>query len=89
MNRFTLSVLCVAAMLMTGGIASADGLMRDGLGAVSGGRGGTNIGHFDNGAILHDSGVQFVVFSRSATRSTSRFAVRIPEGDFFWNACKT
>lgn len=37
------------------GIASADGLVRDGLGAISGGRGGTNIGFADNGAVLYDN----------------------------------
>ncbi|HET6884250.1 MAG TPA: outer membrane protein transport protein [Pirellulales bacterium] len=33
----------------------ADGLIRDGLGAISGGRGGTNIGFADNGSILYDN----------------------------------
>jgi long-chain fatty acid transport protein len=35
--------------------AFADGLVRDGLGAISGGRGGTNIGFADNGAVLYDN----------------------------------
>ena len=35
--------------------ALADGVIRDGLGAVSSGRGGTNIAHFDNGQILLDN----------------------------------
>jgi long-chain fatty acid transport protein len=35
--------------------ARADGLIRDGLGAISGGRGGTNLGFADNGAILYDN----------------------------------
>jgi long-subunit fatty acid transport protein len=33
----------------------ADGLVRDGVGAISTGRGGTNIAHSDNGAILLDN----------------------------------
>jgi long-chain fatty acid transport protein len=47
------TVLAVTAMF--GGIAKADGLIRDGLGAISGGRGGTNIGFADNGAVLYDN----------------------------------
>ena len=35
--------------------AFANGLIRDGVGAVSTGRGGTNIAHSDNGAILLDN----------------------------------
>lgn len=35
--------------------AQADGLIRDGLGAISGGRGGTNIGFADNGAVIYDN----------------------------------
>lgn len=35
--------------------ARADGLIRDGVGAISGGRGGTNMGFADNGAILLDN----------------------------------
>jgi long-chain fatty acid transport protein len=72
MNRFTLSVLCFSAMLMAGGQAAADGLMRDGLGAISGGRGGTNIGHFDNGAILHDNPAGMV---NMRTRGMTEFSV--------------
>jgi len=36
-------------------IALADGVIRDGLGAISLGRGGTNIAHADNGEILLDN----------------------------------
>ena len=32
---------------------------------------------------------QHTIASTSATRSTSRVAVRMPDGDFFWNACST
>lgn len=35
--------------------ALADGVIRDGLGAISSGRGGTNIAHSDNGEILLDN----------------------------------
>ncbi|MHC4398469.1 MAG: OmpP1/FadL family transporter [Planctomycetota bacterium] len=37
------------------GQARADGVIRDGLGAISAGRGGTNIAHADNGEILLDN----------------------------------
>ena len=33
----------------------ADGLIRDGMGAISAGRGGTNLGFADNGTVLHDN----------------------------------
>ena len=36
-------------------VAAADGLIRDGLGARSAGRGGTNIAFADNGSIFHDN----------------------------------
>lgn len=42
-------------LLATATSARADGLIRDGLGAISEGRGGTNIGFADNGAILYDN----------------------------------
>ena len=35
--------------------AIADGVVRDGLGAISGGRGGTNIAFADNGQVLLDN----------------------------------
>ncbi len=35
--------------------ARADGLVRDGIGAISTGRGGTNLGFADNGAVLLDN----------------------------------
>ncbi len=34
---------------------AANGLVRDGIGAITGGRAGTNLGHFDNGALLLDN----------------------------------
>ncbi len=42
-------------LLAFAGPAWADGLIRDGVGAVSTGRGGTNIAHSDNGAVLLDN----------------------------------
>ena len=33
----------------------ADGVVRDSIGAISSGRGGTNIAHWDNAAIIHDN----------------------------------
>lgn len=49
-----LSLLCWAGALPASRV-SADGVVRDGLGAISSGRGGTNIAHFDNGAVIHDN----------------------------------
>lgn len=48
---------CVLALigLAVPSLAIADGLIRDGVGAISIGRGGTNIAHFDNGAVLLDN----------------------------------
>jgi long-chain fatty acid transport protein len=42
-------------MTLTAGVGLADGVIRDGLGAISIGRGGTNIAHSDNGEILLDN----------------------------------
>lgn len=42
-------------LLAMAGPAGADGLIRDGVGAVATGRGGTNIAHSDNGAVLLDN----------------------------------
>ena len=51
-----LMVGCLAALAFHGATAArADGLIRDGIGAISGGRGGTNMGFADNGAILLDN----------------------------------
>lgn len=51
-------IVCAAVMLMTA-VATpslyADGLIRDGIGAVSIGRGGTNLGFADNGTIILDN----------------------------------
>jgi long-chain fatty acid transport protein len=53
--RKALSAILLVAMTLFPRIVTADGLIRDGLGAISGGRGGTNIGFADNGAILYDN----------------------------------
>jgi long-chain fatty acid transport protein len=50
---FTLLFLCGG--VLTGRDSRADGLIRDGLGAISTGRGGTNIGFADNGAVINDN----------------------------------
>ncbi|MGI8979549.1 MAG: OmpP1/FadL family transporter [Pirellulaceae bacterium] len=47
-------LLLVTAVLSTA-TASADGLIRDGQGAISMGRGGVNLGYADNGAIIIDN----------------------------------
>jgi long-subunit fatty acid transport protein len=44
--------LAVAIALLTGRAALADGIIRDSVEAISGGRGGTNIAHSDNGAVI-------------------------------------
>ncbi len=48
-----LTLLCAALYLNSSLLA--DGVVRDGLGAISIGRGGTNIAHSDNGAIVLDN----------------------------------
>ena len=47
-GALALAVSCVASL-------RADGLVRDGIGPISSGRGGTNIAFGDNGAILNDN----------------------------------
>lgn len=45
-------------------VALGDGVIRDGLGAISSGRGGTNIAHCDNGEILLDNPAGMVNIKR-------------------------
>jgi long-chain fatty acid transport protein len=45
----------LALVVLSGRAAHADALVRDGLGAISMGRGGTNLGFFDNAAIISDN----------------------------------
>ncbi len=53
MNRQGFFTLLLVAL--SGSSAWADGLIRDGIGAISTGRGGTNIAHSDNGVVLLDN----------------------------------
>ena len=55
MTRLRTLILCSCVVLALGGRAVADGVIRDGLGAISCGRGGTNIAFSDNGVILLDN----------------------------------
>src|SRR5688572_23465722 len=52
--RFVI-LLSGAFLLVPMASLHADGIVRDGVGAISTGRGGTNIAHSDNGAILLDN----------------------------------
>jgi long-chain fatty acid transport protein len=45
----------VLALHLAASVAYADGLVRDGIGAISIGRGGTNLAHSDNAAIILDN----------------------------------
>jgi long-chain fatty acid transport protein len=53
---------CVGIWWVLSGTALADGLSRDGVGAISTGRGGTNIAHSDNGAVILDNPAGLVNF---------------------------
>ncbi len=56
MNRTYLLLLCAICLaLAVVTPLRADGVIRDGLGAISSGRGGTNIASADNGAVLFDN----------------------------------
>lgn len=49
-------ILTVVLLLaFFGNVVRADGLIRDGMGAISAARGGTNLAWADNGTILHDN----------------------------------
>ena len=50
-----LAAFALALVAATSNAALADGLVRDGIGPISTGRGGTNLGFADNGAIIHDN----------------------------------
>ncbi|MEX2561476.1 MAG: outer membrane protein transport protein [Pirellulales bacterium] len=54
-TSIVVSVLVLCAVALVGPRARADGLIRDGVGAISTGRGGTNIGHSDNAAVILDN----------------------------------
>jgi long-chain fatty acid transport protein len=51
-NHLARPLFTLAALLLTAAPAAADGIVRDSMDAISGGRGGTNIAHSDNGAVL-------------------------------------
>lgn len=55
---------CLLTALVVASPALADGLVRDGIGPISGGRGGADIAHSDNGAILNDNPAG-MIFSES------------------------
>lgn len=55
MNRQWIPLVCAGALFALAGSALAEGVFRNGLGARSIGRGGTNIAHTDNGVILLDN----------------------------------
>ena len=55
MNRRIAQALVVALCSLLAREAAADGLIRDGVGAIPIGRGGTNIAFADNGAVLLDN----------------------------------
>ena len=54
-QRLTGIVLLLALMPASARQARADGLIRDGVGPISTGRGGTNLGFADNGAVILDN----------------------------------
>ena len=58
LSALTLVGLLGVALLGRG--ALADGLVRDGMGAISMGRGGTNLGFYDNAAIISDNAAGMV-----------------------------
>lgn len=52
LRRTALCTCSLACLLLTSRHAAADGVVRDSIGAPSSGRGGANIAHFDNGAVM-------------------------------------
>ncbi len=54
-SRVLSAALCVATWFALAPMLLADGLVRDGLGPISGGRGGTNQAFADNAAIIIDN----------------------------------
>lgn len=62
-GRVAVLLSACGLLVLSAGIAWADGVIRDGLGAISSGRGGVNIGHADNGEILLDNPAAMVNIS--------------------------
>ena len=48
-------VATLLIQLIFGGVCYANGLMREAMGSIPGGRGGTNIAHTDNGMLVYDN----------------------------------
>ena len=55
MRKSLLSAFAISLLAAFATHARADGVIRDGIGAISIGRGGTNLGFADNGAIILDN----------------------------------
>jgi long-chain fatty acid transport protein len=58
-RRLGICLRTLAALLLLSRLALADGIECDALEATSGGRGGTNIAHSDNGAVLLSNPLAF------------------------------
>ena len=54
-TRYLKTVAFAICLLSVARIAMADGVIRNGMGAISSGRGGTNIAHSDNVSIIMDN----------------------------------
>jgi long-chain fatty acid transport protein len=54
-RRLLFAALCCGVALQLVRAAAADGLVRDGVGPISIGRGGTNLGFADNAAMINDN----------------------------------
>jgi long-chain fatty acid transport protein len=54
-SRTLIALVAIFAVLSKGGWAWADGVIRDGVGPISTGRGATNLGFADNAAIILDN----------------------------------
>lgn len=52
MKTRLLGICLLGLLLSPGGLLRADGVIRDSVGPIPGGRGGANIGYADNGAVL-------------------------------------
>lgn len=87
MFRFSSRLLLAGLALLQGSSALADGVVRDSVGATSSGRGGANIAHSDNGAILLDNPAAMVnisgrgLFEFSIDSVVTDLEYRDPEND--------
>src|SRR2546430_17734964 len=55
MRLRTLLILGCLSWLLCASTARADGVIRDGIGPISTGRGGPNLGFADNAAVIYDN----------------------------------